>query len=166
MQSFFDGMQSEMDKALCSIWPKINELLPQELQKTDLKDAAAIREYINFFEVQEVLSAIEVLDLRQIKLGNCKLKVIPPEVENFIHLKELRLGNHQIEFIPKLFLQSLKRIDLLGNKIKFADFSEAINLEVIDLLYNQISIIPDSISKLNKLKSLYLTGNCIKNIPN
>jgi hypothetical protein len=157
METFF---QLNNDKALCSIWPRINAELPLQLRNNSLKTADEIREHINSLEETEALLSIETLDLSDLKLN-----VIPSELNKLSNLKHVTLYNNKITFIPELSLKKLESLNLRNNCIKTSDFSEITNLKILDLGNNQIEIIPNSIFQLTNIEKICLDNNRIKTIP-
>lgn len=90
-------------------------------------------------------------------------------------LRVLDLSNNCIEYLPEELnkLPNLKQLNisynLLGrakvNQWKWIGGNFSKNLLVLDLSYNELTYIPDQISKLHKLNSLNLNNNQLKILP-
>ncbi len=74
------------------------------------------------------------------------LKVLPPEIEQLVNLRELELSGNQLIKIPECVAKLSK-------------------LETINISGNQISEIPEWMGQLSNLTELYLSGNQISEIP-
>ncbi|XP_029474230.1 leucine-rich repeat-containing protein 40 isoform X2 [Rhinatrema bivittatum] len=110
-----------------------------------------------------VMASLEQLYLRQNKL--CCL----PKLHSCKLLKELHVGNNQIEMIGSEHLKHLNSIvvlELRDNKLKSLPEEVVLlqGLERLDLTNNDISSLPSSLGKLPNLKSLALDGNPLRGI--
>ncbi|KAM4628529.1 leucine-rich repeat-containing protein 40 [Polymixia lowei] len=112
-------------------------------------------------------SLSEMLNLEQLFLRHNKLRLLPqlPATK----LKELYLGNNQIEELEAEQLASLAAISLLelrDNKIKTLpdEITLLSTLTRLDLTNNDISTLPASLSLLPNLKMLLLEGNPLRGI--
>ncbi|XP_059122494.1 leucine-rich repeat-containing protein 40 isoform X3 [Peromyscus eremicus] len=108
------------------------------------------------------MESLELLSLRRNKLR------VLPEFPSSRHLKELYLGENQIEMLGAEHLQHLQAIlvlDLRGNKLRSVPEEMALlqSLERLDLSNNDISSLPCSLGNLH-LKFLALEGNPLRTI--
>ncbi|KAF9069257.1 L domain-like protein, partial [Rhodocollybia butyracea] len=85
------------------------------------------------------------------------------------HLKRLCLRQNHISFLdPQVFhlLTKLEELDLYDNKIKDpgSALDKLSNISVLDLSFNLIRSVPDSITYLTSLKTIYFVQNRITKI--
>lgn len=120
----------------------------------------------------------------RLNLSKNKLTQIPKEIQNFKNLRELNLSKNKLESLPNfLVFEDLRILNLTKNK--FTKYPSVINkntslrnlflgknsidfipesigdlqqLIVLDLWYNPISDLPNSMEKLRNLRSLDLSG--------
>jgi Leucine-rich repeat (LRR) protein len=93
---------------------------------------------------------------------------IPQGIDCLKNLKELQLYANEIEKLPTSFskLISLEVLDLSANSFTiFPNIFDLVNLKVLSLQDNEISVIPKEIQKLTNLKTIELNENEIQIIP-
>lgn len=120
----------------------------------------------------------------RLDLSRASLKAVPSEIFQFKNLRELDLSKNKLAELPSKFIfEKLEVLHLTKNKFK--DFPQVIcknkglkqlflgknhlseipecigelsELIIFDIWFNTVSIIPDSITQLRKLKSFDLRG--------
>uniref|UniRef100_A0A4W5P7H9 Leucine-rich repeat protein SHOC-2 n=1 Tax=Hucho hucho TaxID=62062 RepID=A0A4W5P7H9_9TELE len=109
----------------------------------------------------------QMASLEQLYLRHNKLRFLPELPSS--RLKELHVGNNQIEVLEAEHLKHLSTLSVLelrDNKVK--SLPEEIKLlqglERLDLVNNDISSLPASLALLPKLKILTLEGNPLRGI--
>jgi Leucine-rich repeat (LRR) protein len=99
-------------------------------------------------QIEDIFKLLsELKGLTCLRIDNCNLTRIPPNIHKLNNLEYLTLSKNQISEIP----ESLGKI----NKLEF-----------LDLAYNKISKIPSSLNNLTSLYHFDLRDNCITDIPN
>lgn len=108
-------------------------------------------------------------NIKNLSLPNNKIKVIPNEIKNLVHLKKLDFSKNKIVVFSKELceLKNLEDLQLNENNIEFLPV-EIENLSNLDFLYlssNKIKILPKQFWSLTKLSYLYLNANPLISIP-
>ncbi|XP_051869039.1 leucine-rich repeat-containing protein 40 isoform X2 [Pristis pectinata] len=109
-----------------------------------------------------------MVSLEQLYLRHNRLRHLP-EFPSCKYLKELHVGNNQIEYLGPDHLKPLSAISVLelrDNKLKSLPDEILLlqGLERLDLTNNDISSLPYKLGNLPKLKSLLLEGNPLRSI--
>ncbi|XP_022914267.2 protein artichoke [Onthophagus taurus] len=108
---------------------------------------------------------LEILDLQRNQLNQ-----IPQYLfYELVQLKALNLKRNKLIEVEKNVFNNngyLKMIDLSENQIKQLPIFENNKIETINASFNQLTTLPQSLSKLESLKNLDLTNNKIKELIN
>lgn len=126
---------------------------------------------ISFIE-NFVFSNLKQLDM--LDLSENKIQSIQPELfDNLQNLRTLNLEKNSMKILPPELLANLKKLELLNlssnflssNWINFMTFKNLFNLRLLDLSYNKLTSLENSIfSDLTSLEMLDLKNNLIENI--
>ena len=132
---------------------------------------------LNFIEIFKVnKSGIKTLDpsvyqmagLKELQLQENKLESISPGISQLENLKKLSFYKNQLSSLPPdLFEMDLQVIDLYYNNLEvipeaIGNFQE---LEVLFLAHNRIYSLPESIGQLVHLEELYVHHNRLSVLP-
>ncbi len=129
-----------------------------------------------------------------VQLTNGRLKKVPNELKNCTELKYLDLFGNSIQEIPDWFfqfnrlehlslrnntlkelptivftLQNVKYLNLADNQIPEITghyFKNLMNIEKVDISYNQLTSIPSDRLEYSKCRSLSIRGNKLQKFPN
>ncbi|KAL4634909.1 hypothetical protein GN956_G13946 [Arapaima gigas] len=110
----------------------------------------------------------DITSLEQLYLRHNKLRLLP-ELSSCSMLKELHVGNNQIEVVEAQQLKHLSALcvlELRDNKVKTVPDEVTLleNLERLDIANNDISSLPCALGNMPKLKILSLEGNPLRTI--
>lgn len=126
---------------------------------------------ISFIE-NFVFSNLKQLDM--LDLSENKIQSIQPELfDNLNNLRTLNLEKNSMKILPPELLANLKKLELLNlssnflssNWINFMTFKGLFNLRLLDLSYNKLTSLENSIfSDLTSLEMLDLKNNLIESV--
>jgi Leucine-rich repeat (LRR) protein len=126
---------------------------------------------ISFIE-NFVFSNLKQLDM--LDLSENKIQSIQPELfDNLQNLRTLNLEKNSMKILPPELLANLKKLELLNlssnflssNWINFMTFKNLFNLRLLDLSYNKLTSLENSIfSDLTSLEMLDLKNNLVEGI--
>ncbi|XP_045717329.1 leucine-rich repeat-containing protein 69 [Phyllostomus hastatus] len=126
---------------------------------------------LNGKKMTKMPSALEKLPgLKALHLENNLISKVCSEICALTQLTTLNLGNNLLEEVPEemKYLTSLERLHLFGNRInRFAPAAcdGLRNLILLNLNHNQLTSIPEEISRLKNLTYLSINHNRITSIP-
>ncbi|XP_008066682.1 leucine-rich repeat-containing protein 69 [Carlito syrichta] len=112
----------------------------------------------------------KLLGLKTLDLRNNLIPKVCPEISTLTQLTTLNLGNNILEEVPEemKYLTSLKKLHLFGNRIcRFASgaFDGLQNLILLNLNNNQLTCLPQEVSRLKSLTYMSINHNQLTNIP-
>lgn len=112
--------------------------------------------------------AEKVPDLNTIIVGDCRIKVLPNDINSFSKLITLDLHNNLLLTLPQMnSLSNLKTLNLSRNS--FSKYPEEISglttLENLNLSGNSIKIHPGLLTGLSNLKVLNISDNAFEEFP-
>ncbi|MHA1143212.1 MAG: leucine-rich repeat domain-containing protein [Candidatus Helarchaeota archaeon] len=112
-----------------------------------------------FFSAKKVVHAL--------KINNKFLQDLPSSILKLNSLEKLELEYDGLKRITIHGMNSLKTLDLKGNRLEDITILDGSlqALEILDLSENQIRILPNSLEKLRELRILRLNNNKISRLP-
>ncbi|XP_053414821.1 leucine-rich repeat-containing protein 69 isoform X1 [Nycticebus coucang] len=126
---------------------------------------------LNGKRMKKMPSALEKLPgLKTLDLRNNLIPKVCPEIRILTQLEVLNLGNNLLEEVPEemKYLTSLRKLHLFGNKIcRFASAAcdGLQNLILLNLNNNQLTCLPQEVSRLKSLTCLSINHNQLSSIP-
>ncbi|XP_003782615.1 leucine-rich repeat-containing protein 69 isoform X1 [Otolemur garnettii] len=126
---------------------------------------------LNGKKMRKMPSALEKLpSLKTLDLRNNLIPKVCPQIRTLTQLEVLNLGKNLLEEVPEemKYLTSLKKLHLFGNKI--CRFTPAAcdglqNLILLNLNNNQLTWLPQEVSRLKSLTYLSINHNQLSSIP-
>ncbi|XP_028300205.1 leucine-rich repeat-containing protein 40 [Gouania willdenowi] len=109
--------------------------------------------------------------LKNVKLLDCsnnQLTGVPPSMSEMVGLEQLYLRHNRLCFLPQLPAPSLKELYVGNNQIQQLEEEQLCCLKAISVLElrdNKIKGLPDQITSLNTLTRLDLTNNDVSSLP-
>lgn len=109
--------------------------------------------------------------LRQLTIQLCNLTRIGRDVLALENLAYLNVNDNKLKTLPKeLNALPLRRLAALSNEIEVLPaelFGRRLrnSLEFLDVSSNRLSVLPDTLCNLPKLRALLVRGNCLKKLP-
>jgi hypothetical protein len=100
---------------------------------------------------------------RNIVINGTVIREIPPGLEQFEHLTDLRITDSIIEHAVIPSLPELKNLDLSDNFLVSLDLGDLTKLTDLNLGKNWLTEFPQGLDKLKELSSVNLAGNRIRN---
>lgn len=107
--------------------------------------------------------------VQKLDLSYNGLTALPPGLEKFTNLTELKFNKNQLKAVPSEFMQlkKLKKLSFAMNKIQALpdEIGSLTELETLKVYGNQLQTLPQSIGALTKLKNLDFSDNQIQALP-
>ncbi|KAH7854879.1 hypothetical protein Vadar_018692 [Vaccinium darrowii] len=145
------------------LWNHENVL---EVRRDSMGIEAAEGRFVNLTDPQDVQA---FSCLKELKLSNCCLSYLPDEIGNIISLHTLNLRLNNMSTLPERIcnLTCLKCLDLGGNNLSHlpSEIGRLIALETWFSEGNSLCTLPDSIGNLSCLKFLDVDGNKLSHLP-
>uniref|UniRef100_A0AAY4EXG4 Leucine-rich repeat-containing protein 40 n=1 Tax=Denticeps clupeoides TaxID=299321 RepID=A0AAY4EXG4_9TELE len=143
---------------------KLRSLPPAIIHMKNLRMLDCTRNQLE--SIPPVLAQMESLE--QLYLRHNRLRFLP-ELPSCQTLKELHVGNNQIEAVEAEHLKHLSALSVLelrDNKLKSLpeEVTLLLGLERLDLTNNDLTSLPYTLGNLPRLKSLMLEGNPLRSI--
>ena len=113
----------------------------------------------------------ELENLFSLDVSYCKIKFESSSIQmaELINLKEINLGNNYLESLPEWLskLKNLINLNISGNLLESIpeSLSELKNLTSLDIGGNLLESLPESLSELKNLTSLDISGNPLESLP-
>lgn len=114
-------------------------------------------------------SIVNMTSLKRLNLSNNLLSQLPAELGQMTHLKRLNLSENKLLSVPDSLgaLVSLERLTFAHNNLTHIPnnvFQDMANLHTVDIQYNKLSDLPETIAQSN-LKELIANNNLLESIP-
>eukprot|EP01117_Protostelium_nocturnum_P011315 TRINITY_DN4102_c0_g1_i5.p1 TRINITY_DN4102_c0_g1~~TRINITY_DN4102_c0_g1_i5.p1 ORF type:complete len:1169 (-),score=280.29 TRINITY_DN4102_c0_g1_i5:33-3539(-) len=108
-----------------------------------------------------------LLTLQILQLDRHDFGVIPPQISQLAHLKELHLSHNNIKTMPELkSMIGLVHLNVSNNRlVSFPNIAFNVNLQILQLQRNQLSSLPTGLSELTKLTTLLAQHNRVSMMP-
>ena len=109
----------------------------------------------------------QLTELVSLDISENRLSCFPSHIDKLIHLRALRLYSNRLIELPDTLcmLNALEELDVANNKLSFLPSLIGLSsLKCLDVSFNQLRNIPDSLSYLSKLRRLDLSNNELKTI--
>ncbi|KAM9832083.1 leucine-rich repeat-containing protein 40 [Neosynchiropus ocellatus] len=113
-------------------------------------------------------SLVQLTGVKVLDCSNNQITDIPPSLSKMKALEQLYLRHNKIRCLPQLPAPSLKELYIGNNQIEQLESEQLSSLSVISLLElrdNKIKALPDQITALHSLSRLDLTNNDISTLP-
>lgn len=115
-------------------------------------------------QIGDVLTLLEILCL-----GNNDISIVPDNIVNLTHLRELSLLYNKLTHLPDRigYLPSLQKLFLNNNRLAVlpATFGALNLLERVDLECNELTVLPENLASLVSCRSLNLNNNKLLRLP-
>lgn len=114
-------------------------------------------------------SIVNMTSLKRLNLSNNLLSQLPEEIGQMTHLKRLNLSENKLLTVPDSLgtLVSLERLVMAHNNLSYIPnevFQDMKNLHTVDIQYNKLSVLPESIAQSN-LRELIANNNILETVP-
>lgn len=121
-----------------------------------------------FKELPEFIGKFPIL--KRLNLNQNKLTHLPESIGELSCLEELNISDIDLEILPDSFakLSKLKKLTIDGNpRLKNSPniLSQLVHLEYLDIAHNEYTSLDLFITRLSKLKELFLTENKLSTLP-
>uniref|UniRef100_A0A3B4F5U1 Leucine-rich repeat protein SHOC-2 n=1 Tax=Pundamilia nyererei TaxID=303518 RepID=A0A3B4F5U1_9CICH len=148
------------------------ENLPEDLgQLANLTELKVNLCHNQLSGLPDSLARLTSKSCRNVKLLDCsdnQLTEIPESLSEMLALEQLYLRHNKLRFLPKLPAPALKELYVGNNQIEQLQTEQLSCLTAISLLElrnNKIKIVPEEITLLSTLTRLDLTNNDITSLP-
>lgn len=144
----------------------LGEVPVRRLKRADFIQTISFNSAHDFSIQEDDYEKINFIEI--FKANQCDLEELHPSFYQIHALKELQLQENQLADIPVGIsaLTSLNKLSFYKNQLTHLpkDLFD-LNLEVIDLYYNELEVIPEAIGKMKDLKILFLSNNKLYSLP-
>ena len=153
------------------------DFLPPKTQKEILLELKSVNDSLDGLNWDESLELEEWegvgLDdthmVNVLQLNSMGINVLPECIGELSNLSVLDLEDNNIQHLPNIgYLTTLTYLDLGFNRLNTLPESigKLYNLDTLNLNNNSLTTLPNSITNLNKLTKLYIRANHLTNLPN